>query len=59
MDSLGSGFGKLRATRQYVDVIGPGEAGKIQITRQFINALGGADGAILISRQYVEILSDA
>ena len=48
----------IRLTRQYVDVLGPGD-GKARVTRQYIDALYGAAGKARITQQYVEVLGSA
>ena len=48
----------LRATRQYVDVLGAGD-GKLRVTRQYVDVLGKGDGKCRVTRQYVDVLGSA
>jgi len=46
----------LRATRQYAEVLAPGD-GDLRVTRQYAEVLASGDGALRATRQYIEILS--
>jgi len=46
----------LRATRQYTEVLAPGD-GDLRVTRQYAEILASGDGDLRITRQYIEILT--
>jgi len=45
----------LRATRQYVDVLGAGD-GKLRVTRQLVDVLGKGEGKCRVTRQLIDVL---